>query len=369
MARNAKEVAVPHVEQTHKRNGVLLERRVGEVVVDGVEASEELLEALGAKDHDKRETHSGVNGVTAADPAPETESVLRVDAEIGNEVKRRGDGNEVLLDSLGLALVGAIDGTGSLEAVEHPCAHLTSVRECLERSERLGHDDDERRLRIEATDLLGHIVRVDVGDVAAVDTGISQRLEGLVHHDRAKVGATDTDRDEMLDALSGYALPLTGTNLLGKGVHLVELSAHVGNAVLVAVEDRANLVGRTTEGGMENSAVLGRVDMDAGIHLVAALLDLDLAREVDEQLDRLVSDEVLGEIEAQIVDVERQLLNTLVVGCEPVFKADSLLGKLVVVVLQGCPSSGLGRVDRSGYCHARSSSIRLNPTGPDAPLC
>ena len=39
MALGTEEVDVPDVEQTHQRDGVVLERRVAEVLVDGVEAS------------------------------------------------------------------------------------------------------------------------------------------------------------------------------------------------------------------------------------------------------------------------------------------------------------------------------------------
>ena len=81
MALGTEEVDVPDVEQAHQRNGVVLERGVAEVLVDGVEALEELLETLGAEHDDQRQAHGGVDGVAAADPVPETKGVGRVDTE------------------------------------------------------------------------------------------------------------------------------------------------------------------------------------------------------------------------------------------------------------------------------------------------
>ena len=45
------EVAVPHVQHAEQHDDVLLERGVGEVFVDLVEAVQELLEAGRAEDH------------------------------------------------------------------------------------------------------------------------------------------------------------------------------------------------------------------------------------------------------------------------------------------------------------------------------
>ena len=152
-----------------------------------MEAGEELGEALGAERDDERETHGGVNGVAAADPAPEAKGVLGVDTELLDELEVRGDGDEVLLDGIGVLGVRAIDGTLRLQRVEHPGTGLASVRDRLERRERLGDDDDERGLGVKAARLLGHVVRVDVGDEAAVDAGVRIGLERLVGHDRAEV--------------------------------------------------------------------------------------------------------------------------------------------------------------------------------------
>ena len=75
VALGTEEVDVPDVEQAHQRDGVVLERGVAEVLVDGVEALKELLEALGAEHDDQRQAHGGVDRVAAADPVPETKAL------------------------------------------------------------------------------------------------------------------------------------------------------------------------------------------------------------------------------------------------------------------------------------------------------
>ena len=58
----------------------------------------------------------GVDGVAAADPVPEAEGVVRVDAEGRHLVERGGDGDEVLGDcGIGGVLAG-LDGAGRREA-------------------------------------------------------------------------------------------------------------------------------------------------------------------------------------------------------------------------------------------------------------
>ena len=294
VALGTEEVDVPDVEQAHQRDGIVLERRVAEVLVDGVEALEELLEALGTEHDDQRQAHGRVDGVAAADPIPETKSVSGVDAEGLDLLECGGNSDEVLGHGLGVLLIGAVDGALSLELLEHPGLGLASVSEGLERGESLGDDNHERGLGIQALELLGLVVGVDVGDVAAVDTGVGVGTQSLVGHDRAQIGAADADGHQVLDLLAGNALPLTGAHALGEGIHAIEDLVHVGNDVLAVDDELAFLACRTAQRGVQDGAVLGGVDVLAGEHGVAALLEFHLAGKIAQQLDGLVGHQVLG---------------------------------------------------------------------------
>ncbi len=90
------------------------------MLVDAVEAVQEISEAVGAdRDHD-RETDRRIDGVSPADPIPEAKGVRRIDAEGFDLVESGGDCNEVLRDGFRLLLLGAVDGTGLLERLELP---------------------------------------------------------------------------------------------------------------------------------------------------------------------------------------------------------------------------------------------------------
>ena len=361
VALGTEEVDVPDVEQTHQRDGIVLERRVAEVLVDGVEALEELLEALGAEHDDQRQAHGGVDRIAAADPVPETEGVCGVDTEGLNLLECGGNGDKVLCHGLGVLLIGTVDGTLSLELLEHPGLDLASVGEGLERGESLGNDDHERGLGIEALELLCLIVGVNVGDVTAVDTGVGVGTQGLVGHDRAQVGATDADGHQMLDLLAGNALPLTGAHALGEGIHAVEDLVHVGDDVLAVDDELALLACRAAQRGVQDGAVLGGVDVLAGEHGVAALLELHLAGKIAQQLDGLIGHKVLGQIEVQVTSVKAQLVHALGIGGEPGLEVDTLGLELLLMSLERLPSGSRRSIDRCGNsCHRVLLSIRAH---------
>ena len=83
------------------------------MLVDGVEASQELLESSAVRVAD-----GGVARVAAADPAPEPERVDGVDAELLDLVQSGRDSNEMLGDSYATGLLGILDGTGGDQTVK-----------------------------------------------------------------------------------------------------------------------------------------------------------------------------------------------------------------------------------------------------------
>ena len=361
VALGTEEVDVPDIEQAHQRDGVVLERGVAEVLVDGVEALEELLEALGAEHDDQRQAHGGVNGIAATDPVPETEGVGGVDTEGLDLLECGGNGDEVLCHGLGVLLIGAVDGALSLELLEHPGLDLAGVGEGLERGEGLGDDDYERGLGIQALELLGLVVGVDVGDVAAVDTGVGIGTQSLVGHDRAQVGAADADGHQMLDLLAGNALPLTGAHALGEGIHAVEDLVHVGDDVLAVDDELALLACRAAQRGVQDSAVLGSVDVLAREHGVAALLELHLAGKIAQQLDGLIGHQVLRQIEVQVTGVKAQLVHAVGVSSEPGLEVDTFGLELLLMSLERLPSGSRRSIDRCGNsCHRVLLSIRAH---------
>ena len=253
----------------------------------------------------------------------------------------------MLGDGLGLLLGGVVDGAGLAQRVEQPPAGHLGVGDGLERGEGLGDDDHERGLGVEALDLLGDVVGVDVGDEAhrrAVQVG----AQALVHHDRAEVGAADADGDDVLDGLAGDALPLARADAVGEGIHLVQDLVDVSHDILAVDDERASLSGRTAQRGVQDGAILGGVDVVATIHGGTTLLKTHGAAEVSKQLDGLVGDEVLGEVEVQVGRIKGELLDAVGISREPILQADALGLQGVKVVLECLPLGGLGDINRCG---------------------
>jgi hypothetical protein len=104
---------------------------------------------------------------------------------------------------------------------------------------------------------------------------------------------------------------------------------------------------------VQDGTVLRGVDMLAGEHGIATLLDAASATQVHEQLERLIGDEVLGQVEVQVTGTIAELLNAIGIGGKPILQADALLHELVVVLLKSRPRRGLGCIDGSGNRHVR----------------
>ena len=75
------------------------------MLVDVVEAGEQLAEHVGAERDRQRQADRRVDRVAAADPVPESERVRGVDAERGDLVEGGRDGDEVVGDGIRLRFV------------------------------------------------------------------------------------------------------------------------------------------------------------------------------------------------------------------------------------------------------------------------
>ena len=165
-------------------------------------------------------------------------------------------------------------------------------------------------------------------------------------------GPADADVDHGLDLLAGHALPFAGTDLVGEGVHAVEGLAHVLDHVLTIHDQLAFVAGVAAQCGVQHGAVLGVVDVHAGVHVLGALLEVDLIGELCEQCEGLRLDQVLREVEAQRAHVERQRVHARGIVLEPLLEIDALCLQLVIVLLQLLPRRGARGVDRRIDCHS-----------------
>ena len=228
------------------------------MLVHVVKARQHGAELLGADGDHRRQPDRRVHRVAAADPVPEPEHVLGVDAEGRHLVRVGGHGHEVPADG---ALVS--------ERVERPLAGRPRVGHRLERRERLRRDDEQRLGGVEIARGLGEVGAVHVRDEAESQVARAVVLQRLVGHDRTEIGAADADVDDGAHAPAGVPAPAAVPDLVGERGHPIEHRVHVRDDVL-AIEDDRRVI-RRAQRDVEHGTPLRRVDVLAAEHRLDVL--------------------------------------------------------------------------------------------------
>ena len=258
-----------------------------------MEPRKEVGEPLAADGRHHRKADRAVHRVASADPVPEAEHVVGVDAEVVDQLLVRRHRDEMLGDR------------GVAERVGEPAPRGGGVGQRLQRGERLGCDDEKRCGGVESVECGHQVGGVDVGDEPRRDACVGVVAQRVVHHHRAQVRAADADVDDGLDPLTGCPGPFAAAQPVGEVAHPVQHLVHIGDDVLAV--DGQLLAARQPQRDVQHGAVLRGVDVHAGEHRVAALLQSGGAGQVDEQLERLAGDPVLAVVDVQIADRQRQL--------------------------------------------------------------
>src|SRR5699024_1696481 len=128
-------------------------------------------------------------------------------------------------------------------------------------------------------------------------------------------------------------------------VHLVQLGVHVGIHVLTVHVQRRGGTGGAAQSSVQHGAVLGDVDVSAGEHRLDPAGQAHLVRELQEELDCAVGDEVLRQVDVQVTGPEGEPLRPVGVLGEP---GAQVGGEGVLVGVQAGAGAGAGGVDRCG---------------------
>ena len=135
-----------------------------------------------------------------------------------------------------------------------------------------------------------------------VRLAVAVMLQRLVGHHRPEVRAADADVDDVADPLAGVALPLAAADLVGEARHLVEHGVDLGHDVLAVDQDR--LAFRGAQGDVQHGAILGDVDLLAAEHRVDPVAQARLLGQLQQEVERLVGDAVLGVVEEEARGLE-----------------------------------------------------------------
>ncbi len=271
------------------------------MLVHRMRAVEELAEFFRADGDHQRQADGGPDGVTSANPVPETENAVAVDPEGGDLVERGGHCAEVMLDGLFTQRIG------------NELAGSRRIRHRLDGGEGLGSDDEERRFRVDQLQRVGNVSAIDVGDEMRAGT-VMERRKSKRCHDWAKIRATNANIDDVGDLLAGCALERAGADRIGKLAHGGKNVVHIRHHVLAV--DEHGRVRTVAKSGMENSAPFGEIDLLAGEHLFALLRHAAFGRELFKQRQNVVIHGAFGVIHQKVVEARAEPFEALTVCSE-----------------------------------------------------
>jgi len=160
------------------------------MLVHRMEARQQSMECLGADGDHRAQADRTVHAVAAADPIPEPEHVLRVDAEGADPGFVGADGHKVAANRC------------LTEPRHQPGSGAAGILHGLLGRERLAADDEQRLLGIEPVERHREVVAVDIAHEAAVEFARAPWLQRLVGHGGPEIAAANADVDDMADALA-----------------------------------------------------------------------------------------------------------------------------------------------------------------------
>ena len=280
------------------------------MVIHHAEAAQHVLERFGSDRQHRRKADGAVHAVPPADPVPETEHVVGVDAERGHAVGVGRHGDEVFGDG----------GFVVAEAVQQPRPGGRRVGHGFLGRERLAGDDEQRFLRCEVARRLDEVSPVDVGHEPKRHVAVAVVPQGLVGHHRTQIAAADADVDHVADPPPGVTGPLTGANPITKRPHAVDDFVNRRNDVLAIEHDRRISTGPQCR--VQHRAVLGGIDAIAAEHCVDTSGQTRRLGQRKQVLQRVVVDPVLAVIQPDAARLGGVTLGTTRVVGEQVPQVD-----------------------------------------------
>ena len=120
-------------------------------------------------------------------------------------------------------------------------------------------------------------------------------LQRFIGHDRPEIRATDTDVDDVANALARVTFPRTAADAVGKIGHLVEDGMDFWHNVLTIDHDRCAF--RCAQRHVQHGAVFRNVDLVTPEHGVDPLTQSRLVCQLHEELQSLIRNAILRVIQ------------------------------------------------------------------------
>ena len=197
------EGVVPDGQQPHEHRQVLIEGSGTEVLIHGPETGKHGPEVVRPDGDHGRKADGRIHRIAASDPIPEPEHIGRVDTEFRHLLGIGRDGNEV--PGYGLFI---------LKPAQAPGPGGAGVGHGFQGGEGLGRDDKQGLFRVEVERGFSKIRGVHVGDKTKGQIPSAVVLQRFIGHDRTKIGAADTDVDDVTNRFSAVSRPSAAADLV-----------------------------------------------------------------------------------------------------------------------------------------------------------
>ena len=315
------------------------------MLIDEARALQELAEAVGPDRERHRKSDRRTHAVAAADPVPESEHLVGGDPETLRRVHCRRDRHEMIAGGIRPQRAG------------EPVPGRPGVRHGLEGGERLRHHDEQCPGRIEVTDHL-----VELGRIESYEEPHPRTTDGMSHQcltgqARTQLAPADADGDDGGEPFTGMPPPIAAAHALGELEHPIEFAMHDGYDI-VAVHFEQRVPGRT-QSHVQRRSMLGGVHVLTGEHRIALRFEPTQSREVEKRVEYLGVDALFRQVHIQVPDRRAESIHPIGIFCEQV--PDSPIGGLGG---EGRQSPPLGRAfDRFGNLGHLTPSHDSAPPG------
>ena len=262
--------------------------------------------------------------ITPTDPIPELEHVARVDPEAGDGRGVGRHGHEMPGDGR------FVPGCG-----QEPRPGRARVGHGFLRREGLGGHQEQHGLGMDGLQGLDQVAAVNVRDEMDAEIGLAVRLQRLADHLGAEIRPTDADIDDIRDRLAGVPSPCARADGFAERLHFGQHTVDFRHDVL-ATFGQDGSVRAVAQRDVQNGPVLGRIDLPAAEHGRDLLLQVGLAREIEQQPHGVLRHPILGIVEQDVAQSQRQALEPLRVTGKEVTHVR--IGRLSLVLLQRLPT-------------------------------
>ena len=273
--------------------------------VHRVRAGEQLDEVVEAHGQDDGQADSRPQRVTTANPVPELKHIGGINTEFTYRFTVGGERGEVFRYVFLIA-----------SGRQEPVARAVGVGHGFLGGKGFRRHQEQRGFRVHRFQHFGDMGTIDVRNKVHIQV-IFVRTQRFGHHERAKIGAADTDVHDVGNRFTGVAFPATGDNSFREGFHLLKHGVHFRHHIFAINQNRS--IAAVTQRNVQHRAIFRAVNLLAGEHGFNGVSQEGLFGQILQFGQRLFGDAVFGKIhQHQIVERGGEFRETVAIFREQI---------------------------------------------------